>query len=140
MLSAVTQAQVDDGFNPYDALMGEGAVNDRTLAFLFEKGVDEIVAARESLDGRDREYTMNNLAIHFGVDSPPDAREAAANEQAIDDMATDAGYPPDFVEYVINSLRQPLGIDSATQTIKDLKGGSVRGTSTKTLLEAWATR
>lgn len=140
VLSAVTQAQVDDGFNPYDALMGEGAVNDRTLAFLFGKGVDEIVAARESLDDRDREYTMNNLAIHFGVDSPPDAREAAANEQAMDDMATDAGYPPDFVEYVIKSLRQPLDIDSATQTIKDLKGGAVRGVSTETLLQAWATR
>jgi hypothetical protein len=140
VLSAVTQAQLEDGFNPYDALMSEKAANDRTLAFLFEKGVDEIVAARKSLDDKDVEYTMNNLAKHFGVASPPDARKAAENEQAMDNMAIDAGYPPDFVEYVIKSLRKPLDVNSAAQTIKDLKGGSVRGVSTRTLLEAWATR
>jgi len=140
VLSAVTQAQLDDGFNPYDALMSKRAANDRTLAFLFEKGVDEIVAARESLDGRGMEYTMNNLAIHFGVASPPDARKAAENEQFMDNMAIDAGYPPDFVEYVIKSLRQPLDANSAAQTIKALEGGSVRGVSTRRLLEAWSTR
>jgi hypothetical protein len=140
VLSAVTQAQVDGGFNPYAARMGDGSVNTRTLAFLFGKGVDEIVAARKALADKDTEYSMNNLAAHFGLKSPPEARKAAENEQAMDNLSLNAGYPPDFVEYVIKSLRQPLNMDSSVKTIKALKGGSIKNVSTRTLLEAWATR
>ena len=140
VMGAVTQAQLDEGFDPNQALMGEGAGNDRTLAYLLGRGIDEIKLGRAALESAGKTYNIDNLAKHFGVATPQDARIAAENEQAVADMSVDAGYPPAFVEWVVESGGSKFDIASAGRMIKDLKKGSVRGFTTKTLLQAWATK
>ena len=136
---AIDQAELDDGFDPYKAPLREGSRNDRAVALLFGKATDEVEAAREALDDADKEYTLNNIAAQFGVKTPPDLREAAAKEVAMDNMAVDAGYPSAFIRYVLRGTnRADTEKDNFAAAIQELQSGSVVGASTKDLLQRWA--
>jgi len=112
---AVDQAKLDSGFDPYDAVLQRKARNDRVVAFLFERTEGEIQLARKALDDKDQEYTLNNLAKHFGVQTLPELRDLDAKEQAFDNLAVDAGLPPAFVEYYLKI--KGLALDKAAQEI-----------------------
>ena len=129
---------MDDGFDPYEARLREGSRNDRAVALLFGKATDEVEAAREALNMADKEYTLNNLAAQFGVKTPPDLREAAAKEVAMDNMAVDAGYPSAFINYVLRGTNRAETEDNFAAAIEELQSGSVLGASTKDLLQRWA--
>jgi hypothetical protein len=136
---AIEQAKLDEGFDPYEALLGKGSRNDRAVALLFGKATDEVEAAREALDDADKKYTLNNIAAQFGVKTPPDLREAAAKEVAMDNMAVDAGYPSAFIRYVLRGTnRADTEKDNFAAAIQELQSGSVVGASTKDLLQRWA--
>lgn len=137
---AIDQAKLDAGFDPYAALLSVGSRNDRAVALLFGKATDEVEAAREALDDADKEYTLNNLAAQFGVKTPPDLREAAAKEVAMDNMAVDAGYPSAFINYVLRGTNRAETEDNFSAAIKELQSGSVLGASTKDLLQRWANK
>ena len=83
---------------------------------------------------------MNNLAAQFGVKTPPDLREAAAKEVAMDNMAVDAGYPSAFIIYVLNGSNRAETEDNFSTAIRELQSGSVLGASTKDLLQRWANK
>ena len=139
--AAIEQAKLDEGFDPYGALLGKGSRNDRAVALLFGKATDEVEAAREALDDADKEYTLNNIAAQFGVKTPPDLREAAAKKVAMDNMAVDAGYPSAFIRYVLRGTnRAETEKDNFAAAIQELQSGSVAGASTKKLLQGWASR
>jgi hypothetical protein len=112
---AIDQSKLDAGFDPYDAVLQRKDRNDRVVGFLFDRSEGEIKMARAALDDRDQEYTLNNVATYFGVQTLPELRSLAAKEQAFEDLATDAGLPPDFVEYYLKI--KGLALDKAAQEI-----------------------
>jgi hypothetical protein len=136
--AAIDQSKLDEGFDPYEALLREGSRNDRAVALLFGKATDEVEAAREALDDADKGYTLNNIAAQFGVKTPPDLRDAARKEVAMDNLAVDAGYPSDFIRYVLLGTNRAEDEDTFSAAIKELQSGSVMGAATTDLLEAWA--
>jgi hypothetical protein len=135
---AIDQAKLDEGFDPYEALLGVGSRNDRAVALLFGKATDEVEAARQALDDADKEYTLNNIAAQFGVKTPPDLRDAAKKEVEMDNLAVDAGYPSAFIRYVLLGTNRKEDTDNFSAAIRELQSGSVLGASTKDLLQRWA--
>ena len=145
LIGAITQPQVDAGFNPYDANLKSTRRNYNSIAWLFEATPADIKAARDELDNRGKKFTINNLSKHFNMASPPEQRQAAANMEAMESIALNAGYPVDFVEWVLDSVERPRSVDEFTKIVQQLKGepnkpGSIKGASAETLLQAWATR
>ena len=119
--------------------------NYNSIAWLFESTPADIKAARDELDNRGKKFTINNLSKHFNMASPPEQRQAAANMEAMESIALNAGYPVDFVEWVLDSVERPRSVDEFTKIVQQLKGepnkpGSIKGASAETLLQAWATR
>ena len=145
LIGAITQPQVDAGFNPYNANLKPTRRNYNSIAWLFEATPADIKAARDELDNRGKKFTINNLSKHFNMASPPEQRRAAANMEAMESIALNAGYPVDFVEWVLDSVGGKRNVAEFTKIVQQLKGapnkpGSIKGASAETLLQAWATR
>jgi len=133
---AVDQAKLDKGFDPYDARLKRKESNDRVVGFLFGKSESEIQLARKALDDRNQEYTLNNVAKYFGVQTLPELRALAAKEQALEDLAVDAGLPPSFVDYLRRGLKRPPSETAAI--INELQStGRLAGQTKDALLKAW---
>ena len=133
---AIDQSKLDAGFDPYDAVLQRKARNDRVVGFLFDRSEGEIKMARAALDDRDQEYTLNNLARYFNVQTLPELRDLAAKEQALEDLAIDAGLPPSFVEYLRRGVKRPPSETAAI--INELQStGRLAGQTKDALLKAW---
>jgi len=133
---AVDQAKLDKGFDPYDARLKRKESNDRVVGFLFGKSESEIQLARKALDDRNQEYTLNNVAKYFGVQTLPELRALAAKEQALEDLAVDAGLPPSFVDYLRRGLKRPPS--ETASIINELQStGRLGGQTKDALLKAW---
>jgi hypothetical protein len=139
--AAIEQSKLDEGFDPYKAILSGKAGNTRAVALLFDKAPDQIVKAREEMDDADVDYTLNNLAKHLKVQTPPELRRIAETEQELNNLAVDAGFPPAFIEqFVVEGRKQELNKDTVAEAIKDLKTGKFNGYTVQQLLSAWASQ
>ena len=137
--AAIEQAKLDEGFDPYAAVLSDKDGNTRTVALLFDKAPDEIVKAREEMSDAGTEYTLNNLAKHLRVQTLPELRKAAEAELALNNLAVSAGLPPDFLSYVLRGLKRPSS--EAASVVQEIeKTGKIGGQSKDDLLERWASR
>ena len=145
LIGALTQAKVDAGFSPYDANLKPTRRNYNSIAWLFEATPAAIKVAEKELDDKGKEFTINNLSKHLNMASPPEQRQAAANMEAMESIALNAGYPVDFVEWVLDSVGKPRSVAEFNNIVLQLKGtpkkpGSINGFPTETMLQAWATK
>jgi hypothetical protein len=137
--AAIEQSKLDEGFDPYAAVLSDKAGNTRAVALLFDKAPDQIVKAREEMSDAGTEYTLNNLAKHLRVQTLPELRKAAEAEQALNNLAVDAGLPPDFLNYVLRGLKRPPS--DAAAVVQELeRTGKIGGQSKADLLKRWASR
>ncbi|MGB1649379.1 MAG: hypothetical protein ACPHEP_00005, partial [Acidimicrobiales bacterium] len=137
--AAIEQAKLDEGFDPYDALLSRNDGNTRAVALLFDKAPDQIKKARKEMDDADVEYTLNNLAKHLKVQTLPELRKAAETEQELNNLAVNAGLPPAFLSYVLRGLKRPPS--DAAAVVQELENtGKIAGQSKDYLLERWASR
>ena len=137
--AAIEQAKLDEGFDPYKALLSKNDRNTRAVALLFDKAPDQIKKAREEMDDADVEYTLNNLAKHLKVQTLPELRKAAETEQKLNNLAVNAGLPPAFLSYVLRGLKRPPS--DAAAVVQELENtGKIAGQSKDYLLERWASR
>jgi hypothetical protein len=139
--AAIEQAKLDEGFDPYAAVLSDKDGNTRAVALLFDKTPDQIVKAREEMSDAGTEYTLNNLAKHLRVQTLPELRKAAETQTRIENLATDAGFPPAFIEhFVVKGKKQSLNEDNVAAAIKELQTGKVGGFTVRNLLEVWASQ
>ncbi len=139
--AAVEQSKLDEGFDPYEATLSAKVGNTRAVALLFGKAPDQIVKAREEMDDADIDYTLNNLAKHLRVQTLPELRRIAETEQALNNLAVDAGFPPAFIEhFVVKGRKKELTEDTVAEAIEDLKTGKFGGYTVPQLLSAWASQ
>jgi hypothetical protein len=139
--AAIEQSKLDEGFDPYEATLSDKDGNTRAVALLFDKAPDQIVKAREEMDDAGVDYTLNNLAKHLKVQTPPELRRIAETEQELNNLAVDAGFPPAFIEhFVVKGMKKELNKDTVSEAIKDLKTGKFGGYTVQQLLSAWASQ
>ena len=137
--AAIEQSKLDEGFDPYAAVLSDKDGNTRAVALLFDKAPDQIVKAREEMSDAGTEYTLNNLAKHLRVQTLPELRKASETEQELNNLAVSAGLPPEFLNYVLRGLKRPPS--DAAAVVQELeKTGKIGGQSKADLLKRWASR
>ena len=110
----------------------------RFVALLFGISAEEVERARRFLAGGDKEYTLNNIAAQLRVKTPPDLRDAARKKVEMNNLAVDAGYPSDFIGYVLRGTKREENAYNFSAAIREVQSGSAAGVPTKDLLQEWA--
>jgi hypothetical protein len=137
--AAIEQSKLEEGFDPYAAVLSDKDGNTRAVALLFDKAPDQIVKAREEMSDAGTEYTLNNLAKHLRVQTLPELRNIAKTEQELNNLAVNSGLPPEFLNYVLRGLKRPPS--DAAAVVQELeRTGKIGGQSKADLLKRWASR
>jgi len=133
------EALIDNpDFKPYDAVLADTSDNRTVLSILFNKTPDAMKTVRDALDDKDLPFTVNNISAELKQNPIADLQAANGVKDQVYQLAIEAKYPPDFIEYLIKGTQSPYTVENAAGIIKALEEeGTVGGIKYPELLQRW---
>ena len=133
------EALIDNpDFKPYDAVLADTSDNRSVLSILFNKSPDAMKTVRETLDDKGIRFTVNNIAAELKQNPIADLQAANGIKDQVYQLAVEAKYSPDFIEYLLKGTKLAYTSENAAGIIKALQEeGTVGGIPYATLLQRW---
>lgn len=133
------EALIDNpDFKPYDAVLADTSDNRNVLSILFNKTPDAMKTVRDTLDDKDLPFTVNNISAELKQNPIADLQAVNGVKDQVYQLAIEAKYAPDFIEYLINGTKSTYTVENAAAIIKALEEeGTVGGIKYPQLLQQW---
>lgn len=138
--AAVTVAAGDPELDIDTLPLSDSTANKKMLVIALGRTEAQIEKAFEEATG---EVTLESLATTLGVSTPMDARAALEERENMRTMANDAGFPLDFVTFLLSKVEGArVNTAGASQmilqmTAPDASQKSYFGKTTQELFEIW---